>query len=179
MTIIRYSRGKHPLARPPVIAYDLLHLFLFGPFSYTPRGISRIDFALANHFFTSSDKEVVGVLPTPIGMRIVDADKVRTGLRHLEELWQETIDPESDQSWIDVCLRLNGEGVPASHPHRSGALSFANGILRLGKQLMLTGISPGRPVRSALPSGAIYVNIGQAGLCAPFLFHWLQQKDFL
>jgi hypothetical protein len=47
-----------------VIAYDLTRLFL-GPLSQSPRGIDRVDVALANAFF-SEDKTVnLGILPTP------------------------------------------------------------------------------------------------------------------
>ncbi len=164
------------MSRAPVIAYDLLNLFLLGPSLCAPRGIDRIDFALADYFFTASKKNVVGVLPTPVGVRVLDADTVRTGLRYLEGLWQETIDPMSDQDWIDICKRLNGIRVSTFEAPRSGRRSFVGGVLRLRRQLELPFVSPGRPVRSDLPSGAAYVNIGQAGLSLSFLFRWLESR---
>lgn len=66
-----------------VFAYDLLRLCL-GPLFLTPRGIDRVDLALACHLFDSDDSSNLGILPTPWGVRALPARVVRRMLERLK-----------------------------------------------------------------------------------------------
>lgn len=153
------------------IAYDLSRLFL-APAAAAPRGIDRIDLALAAHVF-GSDGSALGVLPTPWGVRVFDADTVRRGLASVRRLWAEDRDPEHDERWAALRQRIRGgQALPIAT-----RLSVADKCLRVGTHLRQTGFSLGRSVRTHVPKGAVYVNVGQIGLAAPFLFDWLYRRQ--
>lgn len=157
-----------------VFAYDLTRLFL-GPLSNTPRGIDRVDLALARHFFTTAASRNVGVLPTPWGVRVYDACRVTRGIAHLERVWGEAAEPSSDALWEVLAARLGGSHtqgplIPA------GAAPFAGRFRRMLGALAASGMSAGLPVRQALPGGAIYLNVGQIGLAVPIFHHWLDDR---
>lgn len=159
---------------PRAIAYDLTRLFL-GPLSLSPRGIDRVDVALANHFFFNENYESIGVLPTPWGMRAFNADMVRRGLDHLHQIWAERIDEANDPHWHGLVATLLGRSDPAgSVPHRKPA-GLLTKTQRMWMHLRQTGIALGRSVAD-LPSGAIYLNIGQIGLAVPAFHRWLAHR---
>ena len=95
---------------PRAIAYDLTRLFL-GPLSLSPRGIDRVDVALANHFFQQDNSRNIGILPTPWGIRAFHAGMVRRGLDHLHHIWAERIDETSDPRWHGLVAALCGAPV--------------------------------------------------------------------
>jgi glycosyltransferase involved in cell wall biosynthesis len=157
------------------VAYDISRLFI-GPLSATPRGIDRVDLALAGHVFERGGSNVFGILPTPWGIRAYGADQVRAGLKYLHHIWSESRDPTLDPAWADLRARLNGRaGQPVVAP-AVRSLPLASKCLRMGSHLSATGFSLGRPVRSALPRNAIYLNVGQIGLAVPLLFDWLDNR---
>lgn len=161
------------------IAFDVARLFL-GPLSVMPRGIDRVDLALARHFFASdTSQHAFGILPTPWGMRAFPASRVRCGLERLEILWAEDISPETDPIWMQLCGRMCSRGSPDASPSLVkgwGALSIPAQISRLVRVLAATGVGLGHPVRSFLPRGTAYINIGQIGLAMPAFFHWLHDR---
>ena len=67
---------SHSQTTHPVIAYDVMRLFI-GPSFLTPRGIDRVDLALARHIFDDESSQNVGVLPTPAGVYAFSAAQVR------------------------------------------------------------------------------------------------------
>lgn len=162
-----------------VIAYDVARLFL-GPLSVMPRGIDRVDLALARHFFApDAPQNAYGILPTPWGIRAFPASRVRRGLAKLESYWAEDVDAEADPVWTQLRGRMlaqtasqaSGSPAPGARSH-----SVAAGLTRLGGSLVATGIGLGQPVRSFLPSRTAYVNIGQMSLAMPMLFSWLRDR---
>lgn len=168
----RSCRSAEPILNQsgPPVAYDISRLFL-APAAAAPRGIDRIDLALACHVFRPG-QEALGVLPTPWGVRVFACDAVRKGLANLRRLWAEDIDPDDDPQWVDLRSRMLGR------PARPMAvrLSLASKCLRVCSQLRETGISLGRPVRKHVPEGSLYLNVGQIGLAAPFVLDWLKRR---
>ncbi|MBB3957629.1 glycosyltransferase [Novosphingobium sediminicola] len=156
-----------------VVAYDLTRLFL-GPLSLSPRGIDRVDVALANHFFPNDTTSNVGILPTPWGLRCFKAQMVRRGLDHLHDIWAERIDEATDPRWHGLVAALCGKAVSVgSAAHKP--LRAVDKMQRMWMHLRQTGISPGRTVL-ALPRGAVYLNIGQIGLAVPAFHRWLRRR---
>lgn len=156
-----------------VVAYDITRLFL-GPLSSAPRGIDRVDLATARHFFADSKSPNVGVLPTPWGVRTYEAVRVRRGIDHLQELWAELRDPHLDPVWPSLVESLtSGSSAPATPTPRLTLSAKAN---RMRRKLSATGFAFGRPVRTGLPRGAVYLNVGQIGLAMPMLHNWLENR---
>jgi glycosyltransferase involved in cell wall biosynthesis len=159
---------------PRAIAYDLTRLFL-GPLSLSPRGIDRVDIALANHVFSNNKTENIGILPTPWGVRSFDAAMVRRGLDHLHQIWAERIDETTDPRWQGLVEALGGHHQGRLPEIRRKPLSTADKVQRMLTHLRRTGVSLGRPV-AALPHGAVYLNIGQIGLAIPAFHRWLSGR---
>lgn len=159
---------------PRAIAYDLTRLFL-GPLSLSPRGIDRVDVALANQFFFNDNYDVVGILPTPWGMRAFDAGMVRRGLDHLHRIWAERIDEGADPRWDGLVQTLCGQGHRAAPIARRRPFGGLEKTRRMWMHLRQTGIALGRPV-ATLPQGSIYLNIGQIGLAVPAFHRWLDRR---
>lgn len=154
------------------IAYDLTRMFL-APLSGAPRGIDRVDLALAQFFFTATyEYEVVGVLPTPWGIRLFDAQRVRSGIAYIESLWAERGTWESDLRFEHLVERLAGNGTERTFPSYPPLRSMSK-MRRVLGELAATGFALGNPVRAALPRGAAYVNIGQISLAMPVFHGWL------
>lgn len=155
------------------IAYDVTRLFL-GPFSSTPRGIDRVDFALAQHLFSDTRRTCVGVMPSAAGVRIFSGARVLRGLERLEYIWQEA--RETDSPAFDMlAARFAGKSWdgPSVTSRRCTPREKAARFLSL---LGATGISLGRsPVRS-IPRGAVYVNVGHYALAVPALLGWLRRR---
>lgn len=156
------------------IAFDLSRLFL-GPMSLTPRGIDRVDLSLAQYFFDEPDSPHVGILPTPWGMRVFPADRVRKGIEHLSSLWDKKALPQAEPVFRHLSDRLRGE---CRYEAGAGSRELTAGAImaRFARHIMASGLSPGKPVRSAVPDNAIYLNIGQIGLAIPLFFRWLGSR---
>lgn len=159
---------------PRAIAYDLTRLFL-GPLSQSPRGIDRVDMALASHVFSDDKSGNIGILPTPWGVRGFDARMVARGLDHLHDIWAERIDETADPGWQALIAALCGAPQNPAVSVRQRPLSGAEKLHRMWTHLRQTGIALGRSV-AALPPGAIYLNIGQIGLAVPAFHRWLLRR---
>ena len=163
-----------------VIAFDLARLFL-APLFLAPRGIDKVDLAIARHLFPDDDSPHIGVMPTFWGIRAYRARDVRRMLDHVATIWAEHLpgdeNPAQDERFAQIVARIRSAGtarqLPIAPPKR---LSLSNKVLRMLQVLYATGMPPGHPVRSAVPKGAIYLNIGQLGLAVPMFFHWLNDR---
>jgi glycosyltransferase involved in cell wall biosynthesis len=155
------------------IVYDLTRLFL-GPLFATPRGIDRVDLLLANHFTRVHRSNFLGLLPTPCGARVYDAEQVESGLRRLEELWAETTEATNDPLYAAVVEALTGDSA-----HRTVKRNNLN-VLRRGRRLASllssTGIRPGRSAIGSVPANSIYLNVGHYTLAVPFSLAWLNKR---
>lgn len=159
---------------PRAIAFDLTRLFL-GPLSLSPRGIDRVDLALANHFFSHHSSGNIGILPTPWGVRAFDAEMVRRGLDHLHHLWAEQIDEAVDPHWQGLVAALHGLPHPAAGGGNRKSLGLPGKAKRMLAHLRRTGLASGRAVGSISP-GTIYLNVGQIGLAVPVFHRWLEKR---
>lgn len=160
-----------------IIAYDLCRLFI-GPNFLTPRGIDRVDLALASHIFSDPQTPHMGVLPTPMGVRAYPASVTRQLLEHLQNVWNENPDTDGDPK-----LQWLIKDMTASSPHEEQSVhSGAAGLTRLHgawrhiKMLRQIGIKIGENAARSIPKDAIYMNIGQIGLAVPSFFEWLTQR---
>lgn len=165
-----------------VIAYDLTRLFL-GPLFLAPRGIDRVDLALARHVFADPDTPHLGILPTPWGVRAYPAVLVRRVLNHVWQLWAEHTPAEGDIRTEPRLVRLIAQILSSSpeaehvqNPQRQASLSLMAKIMRILGELRVTGIPLGRAADGAVPQGAVYLNVGQLGLAVPPFFRWLKRR---
>lgn len=156
------------------LGYDITRLFL-APLSLRPRGIDRVDLLLAKHFFLRSERPVFGVLPTPWGIRLYDADRVRRGIAHVERIWSEHCDPGSDTAWMALRACMT-QGDDAPLPAKAPAWGLRHKSARMLRLLGSTGFSLGHAVRNTLPRDAIYLNVGQISMAVPTLFDWLSDR---
>lgn len=158
-----------------VIAYDVMRLFI-GPSFLTPRGIDRVDLALARHIFREDANRNIGILPTPAGVYAYNASEIRRLLAYVQDLWAEDVDSSNDfqlrRLTDEITLRHNA-GPPAP-PAR--ALSFQDKIWRMLRMLRATGLFPYRLAGRTVPANAAYLNIGQLGLAIPAFFNWLAKR---
>ncbi|MES2452968.1 MAG: glycosyltransferase family 1 protein [Pseudomonadota bacterium] len=152
-----------------------MRLFI-GPSFLTPRGIDRVDLALARHIFDDESSQNVGVLPTPAGVYAFSAAQVRNLLVYIQELWAEGAGAASDLQlrWLldKIARRQDGAPpVPSASP-----LLFREKVWRMLRMLRATGLLPRRFASRSVPANAIYLNIGQLGLAMPSFFNWLAKR---
>ena len=156
------------------IAYDLTRIFL-GPLFPTPRGIDRVDFLLARHLLRCRHRTFLGILPTPWGIRVYDADRVERVLQRLEELWAETKDPRDDPAYGRVVSALMGQRKKETEITRNRLSPFHKGR-RMTRLLSYTGFSVGRSAIFSVPKNSIYVNVGHYSLAIPAFMSWLGKR---
>jgi len=159
----------------PVIAYDVMRLFI-GPSFLTPRGIDRVDLALARHIFGDEDSHNVGVLPTPVGVYAFSAAQVRILLTYIQELWAEDVGVDSDLQLQWLLDKITHRQVDAPPELPAPALLFRDKVRRMLTMLRATRLFPRRFASRVVPANAVYLNIGQLGLAMPSFFNWLAKR---
>ncbi|MCY1669376.1 glycosyltransferase family 4 protein [Rhizobium sp. SL86] len=103
-----------------------------------------------------------------------DADIVRRGLDALEAMWLENNAPENDPKLSILVARLHGQSVDRLATGKT--MSALEKLMRMLTLIRATGISFGRSARKHVPTGAVYVNVGQIMLALPFFMHWLRKR---
>ena len=154
------------------MVHDLLRLFLRAA-DRTPRGIDRIDLAYARYLAAEWPAPYCGVLPTPLGPRLIARDRVLRGLARLEALWQEDAAASADPMLAHVRARL---GRRAAEPPPPPAAPPAATLSRLRSLLAEAGHGAGDPAVARAPRNAVYLNLGQLGWAAPFGTRWLDRR---
>ena len=157
------------------VAYDVVRLFL-GPTIRTPRGIDRVELEYARHLLNDTSREIVGILPTPWGIRTFERDRLLRGLACIEALWSENRPSGDDPVWLRLRAELLGAPVPATIPDRPGPFGAGQQARRLLSLIGATGFSFGRSAVSRVPRGAVYLNIGHMGLAIPAFLRWLDRR---
>jgi len=158
-------------------ALDITRLFI-GALRRTPRGIDRVEFEYAKHLFAPGRDDCAGVLATPWGTRIFEAERVRRGLVLLADMWRETIDIEADKTWLqlqDILHRAQGGSPAPPAPPPLLDRVFGSGPIKL-VQLGAVAQSFGRSAAKQLPPGVVYLNVGQSGLAVPLFQSWLTKR---
>ncbi len=153
------------------IVYDATRLF-WGPLSLTPRGIDRVDFAYAKHFFEHSQDDCFALLPTGLGARIFPRERVVPGLARLEELWAENRSPDGDMTWSRFVPAVNA-GPTAWHCSPNGPIVRAR---RMASLLGKIGVGHGQSAVASVAPGSIYLNAGHLTLSVPFFLRWLNRR---
>jgi hypothetical protein len=153
------------MARP--IIYDVSRLFLCTA-AVAPRGIDRLDLAIAEHLFAHWPGDVWGCMPTVLGERLFDRDRVLRGLAFLKELWAETRPASEDDAFGQLSAQLSD-----SQPPPARRTARWTGPLTLIRR---TGFQFGQPAVRGAPRGAIYLNVGQLAWGIPVLTHWLRRR---
>lgn len=179
------ARQQRALSLPPkegrVVAYDLARLFI-GPIFSTPRGIDRVDLALAKHVFDQDESPNLGILPTPWGVRAYPAQTVRRWLSQLQMLWAENLDIGDDlqlRALIENLRPLNkptGAATLSSLTHSNAGFLTIRNVARLLAQFGSADRILGSKAQTSIPKGAAYLNIGQLGLAVPAFHHWLARR---
>lgn len=159
-----------------IIAYDLCRLFI-GPYYATPRGIDRVDLAVAKHVFADPAGPHIGILPTPFGVRAYPAWAARRLLGHLQSSWGEQASAPDDERLDALVAQMGSPGsAPAPGTPRINGLSRAERIGRCLAMLRHTGLRIGRAAERAVPADAVYVCLGQQVLAVPMFFAWLRRR---
>jgi glycosyltransferase involved in cell wall biosynthesis len=153
-----------------------MRLFI-GPSFLTPRGIDRVDLALASHIFGNKSSNNIGVLPTPFGVYAYTAEQVRILLSYIRELWAEDTKPAGDLQlqWLLDKIALRHDALLSPIPPATGLL-LRNKVWRMLRMLHATGLFPRRFAHRTVPANAVYLNIGQLGLAMPSFFNWLAKR---
>lgn len=170
------SSDEDPATRQtpaPALAYDVARLFL-SPLSLSPRGIDRIDLMLAEYFFRHGRENVWGSLPTPWGVRLFPAWRVRRGLEQVRVLWREDGEPDSDAAFQNLVRRLRGDIV--NDETRSAGLSIWRKYGRMFSMLRATGFTFGRSPTRTLPPNAAYLNVGHLVVSLRLCLRWLKRR---
>lgn len=162
---------------PSPIAYDLTRL-CYAPPTPTPRGIDRVEIALASYFFASWPGDCVAILPTPWGVRCLDR---RFGLKVLElarSTWQEDIAAAEDPAYAFVEEALKGAAVGQRYSRSQGKAppTWRAVSARILKLIYEVGVPIGSSAIAHAPKGAIYLNVGQVGIAVDHLLRWLQRR---
>ncbi|OYY68293.1 glycosyltransferase family 1 protein, partial [Sphingomonas sp. 28-63-12] len=147
-----------------------------GPAFLTPRGIDRVDLALARHIFNDEYSGNVGVLPTPFGIYALSATQMRVFLEYIQKLWAEELGPAGDiqlQALLNKILRRQDAARPIPP---ASSLLFRDKVWRMLRMLHTTGLFPGGFAARVVPANAVYLNIGQLGLAIPSFFGWLAKR---
>ena len=163
-----------------IIAFDLARLFL-APLFLAPRGIDRVDLAMAHHLFPDESSPHLGVLPTFWGIRVYRAPEVLRMLAHVQRVWAEDVsekaEPAHDAQFARIVAEIQAPGVTHHQPLPPPRhLTLKNKIVRMLHELHATGMPVGKPVRRHVPQETAYLNLGQIGLAVPMFFRWLESR---
>ncbi|MDZ4068574.1 MAG: glycosyltransferase [Tabrizicola sp.] len=158
------------------VVYDVTRLFL-GPLSRTPRGIDRVDITLARHFFAHARRDCVGIMPSTLGVRVFDRERVLRGLERLQVIWAEAdhANERADRALGQLKASLAGKSEQMLVAADTRDL-LAQKMRRMLSLLGATGFSFGRSPRSRVPKGAVYINVGHYGLAVPMFLNWLRRR---
>lgn len=163
----------------PAVAYDLTRL-CYAPPTPMPRGIDRVEIALASYFFGSWPGECVAILPTPWGVRRLDRDYGMKVVDLARANWREEVAATQDPAFAFVEAALKGAAERRYSPARGKAppvwRAVSARILRLIREV---GPPIGADAVTFTPKGAAYLNVGHVGLAVDRLLTWLQRRPDL
>jgi glycosyltransferase involved in cell wall biosynthesis len=162
---------------PPPVAYDLTRL-CYAPPTPTPRGIDRVEIALASLFFGSWPGDCVAILPTPWGARTLDRRFGLQVLEHVRAVWKEDVAASDDPAVDFIRQALRDDGNKEWRRFTRGKApplwrAVCLRILRLTKEV---GVQIGASAVAAAPKDAVYLNVGQVGLAVDRLLEWLPRR---
>ncbi|WP_439575616.1 glycosyltransferase [Phreatobacter sp.] len=148
------------------IALDLTRLFV-SILRGRPRGIERVDFAFAEAALQNADRPLFGIIGYPWGPRVLDRLTVERLVRAVRNVWAEDQAVDDDSSFRQTRRWLLGFG---NAPARSGRATRLPGDLV--KAASTTRFRRGSEIGS-LPTGSVYLNVGQVGFAVDRATGWL------
>jgi len=163
----------------PAIAYDLTRL-CYAPPTPMPRGIDRVEIALASYFFGSWPGDCVAILPTPWGVRRLDRDYGMKVVDLARANWREEVAADQDPAYAFVEAALNGAAEGRYSPAQGKAPPVWRAVsARILKLVREVGLPVGADAAAFAPQGAVYLNVGHVGLAVDRLLTWLQRRPDL
>ena len=159
------------MTRP--IALDVSHLahrLRYG----APSGIEKVDLAYATHF--SAKSRIAAGVQYGIGRpRLMSAAQVGALVASVRQKWASDIALADDARFQRIRRWLTGaDGDGPNLGHRDSPLKDMAAKSYTGLRRALAPTI--RPDRSALPHGAIYLNVAQHALEKHFYFSWLAKR---
>ena len=164
---------------PPPIAYDLTRL-CYAPPTPTPRGIDRVEIALASWFFGSWPGDCVAILPTPWGVRRLDRGFGLKVLDYARAVWKEDVAAADDPAYAFVRAALKGAPGggrryrPSLRPPPPTWRAVSARIFGMAREI---GVPLGASAARGAPKGAVYLNLGHVGLAVDRLLAWLERRS--
>lgn len=158
---------------PLTVVYDLTRL-TSRIVNATPNGIDRVDHAFADHLF-GDDSNHLGFGLFPWGQRVIPAGNAKLLTRAIAQGWGET---GADEDFVTGKIgEFLGE---IANPNRSAGAQR----IRIPKPGRLRGVLglpglagfPGLSPRTAVPTGAVYLNVSQFPLWFSPYFRWLRDR---
>lgn len=165
------------MTRP--VAFDMTRLFL-GPLARAPRGIDRVDLALARHLFTDTASTNCGILPSWRGARVFPAGPMRALLDHVEAIWAEA-DDVAARAAAELARLIADFAAPVHLPRAAARSRPGLGLGARARRMravlgVLRRAGGGQSAIRGVPPRAIYLNVGQIGLAVPPFFTWLDHR---
>jgi glycosyltransferase involved in cell wall biosynthesis len=161
------------------ILYDATHLI--HRYAYdAPSGIDRVDLAYGRHFGLKQGKIAAGLHYGHVKPQVLEPARVAEAVHKLEDRWRETIRLEDDQTFKLAKQWLLGKPItkpgnvesPAATLHKK----FNIGVLPFFRYAKRQSRSPDA---TAIPEGAIYLNIAQHAMEHAEFFAWLYKRPDL
>ena len=145
------------------IAFDLTHAItrLGAPH---PGGIDQVDMAYARHFFGEGGGDCVGVHYGLRAPHVFDAAAGAKIVATADARWREG---QGDTGPLDL------DALPRRAPKRNALARLARG--HADSLALRFRSTPG----ASIPQGAVYLNVAQHLLEAPFLLSWLDRRPDL
>jgi glycosyltransferase involved in cell wall biosynthesis len=160
------------MVRP--VAYDITRLAT-RVLNRTPNGIDRIDFAFAEHFVELAQPKRAAVMMTALGARVFAPAAAYDIIKGISSHWGEDDSPGEDESFRRIVAWIGDETLKFSTAERiaRGRTGRTSGVLRWISQ---HGFPLGQPPVTALPEGAVYLNVSQFPLWIGNYFRWMKRR---
>jgi glycosyltransferase involved in cell wall biosynthesis len=165
------------LRRP--ILYDATHLI--HRYAYdAPSGIDRVDLAYGRHFGLKQGRIAAGLHYGNVKPQVLEPFRVAEAVRKLEDRWRETTQLADDHTFKLAKQWLQGKPItkPANVESPAATLhkKFNIGVLPFFRYAKRQSHSPDA---TAIPEGAIYLNIAQHAMEHAEFFAWLNNRSDL
>ena len=153
---------------PRPVVYDMSHL-IARLRAETGTGIDRIDLAYASHFFARNDR-AEAVRYGALAPRRIGRGWAKGFTLAAQGVWTQTATPQSAALWAWL------EAAPGAAPRPRPDSRARNSAPAWGRRLLSwAGYCIGA-ARRAVPSGAVYINVGYHRFEHPRFFAWLAAR---
>jgi glycosyltransferase involved in cell wall biosynthesis len=158
------------MRRRPLV-YDITRL-VTRIFSRTPNGIDRVDFAMANYFIDSEQRDRSGLMITALGPRVLPPLAAREAIDNVRKHWGEDDEPEKDEHFREVAAALDGEPAPVKRVSKGRSGQYVDALAWMRRHRLIS-FSP----RNFLAKGGVYLNVSQFLLEIDQCFRWFRGRS--